>query len=145
MTLFTIQESPKATFILNDLCRYKYSGKFPTLGSLQGERQARYGTLLLTWGQKRQESIYQIYYYIPFVDQTRQAPNSLFHAAAMASSGFCSQMRMVRHMAGGCILKSWFLLQGSKFFVYILKEQRPSLFMLVITWAQPARKLVFLI
>lgn len=37
MTLLSIQVPPKATFVLNDLCRCKYSGKFFALGSLQGE------------------------------------------------------------------------------------------------------------
>ena len=37
MTLLGIWVPPKATFVLNDLCRCKYSGKFSALESLQGK------------------------------------------------------------------------------------------------------------
>lgn len=85
-----------------------------------------------------------------FVGQTRQAANSPFHASAMASSCFCSQMRMARHMVGGYNLDSfdsYYKIQSFFLFcfVYMLKEQRPSFFMLLITWVQLARKFAFLI
>jgi len=125
----------------------------PLLLDLSGERQARYCTLLLTRSQRSRKTHTRFTTYT-FIGQTRQAANSPLHASAMATSCFCSQIewRGVWWKVYSALF--WFLLEVEEvFFVVVviflvclqLKEQRPSLFMLLIAWVQLANKFAFLI
>lgn len=119
----------------------------PLLLDLSRERQARYCTLLLTRSQRSRKTHTRFTAYT-FIGQTRQAANSPLHASSMAASCFCSQIEW-RGVWWKVIICTFLIhirrFRGFWFLFLQLKEQRPSLFMLLIAWMQLANKFAFLI